>query len=87
MIQARRIKYDVIGLIETRRRHPLHVAYDSGEELFLGKWDSREVDGVGVLVNKHLVITVDSYESLTSQIGRLRPKGCCSVPILTAFVA
>ncbi|VDP21260.1 unnamed protein product [Heligmosomoides polygyrus] len=37
MMQARKINYDVIGLTEARRYHPLHAAYDSGEELFLGK--------------------------------------------------
>ncbi|KAK6743975.1 hypothetical protein RB195_010963 [Necator americanus] len=49
--QARKIKYDVIGLIETRRRHPLNAVYETGEELFLGTCDSRGVDGVGVLVD------------------------------------
>ncbi|VDO74272.1 unnamed protein product [Heligmosomoides polygyrus] len=36
MIQARKIKHDVIGLTVTP-----HAAYDSGEELFLGTCDSR----------------------------------------------
>ncbi|KAK6764736.1 hypothetical protein RB195_024896 [Necator americanus] len=51
MMQAKKIKYDVIGLTETRRRHPLNAAYETGEELFLGTCDSRGVGGVGVLVN------------------------------------
>ncbi|ETN71998.1 hypothetical protein NECAME_19064, partial [Necator americanus] len=41
MMQAKRIKYDVIGLTETRRRHPLYAVYETGEELFLGTCDSR----------------------------------------------
>ncbi|VDP32001.1 unnamed protein product, partial [Heligmosomoides polygyrus] len=41
MMQAKKIKYDVIGLTETRRHHLLHAAYDFGEELFLGTRDSR----------------------------------------------
>ncbi|VDP48274.1 unnamed protein product, partial [Heligmosomoides polygyrus] len=41
MMQARKIKYNVVGLTETRRHHSLHAAYDSGEELFLGTCDSR----------------------------------------------
>uniref|UniRef100_A0A0K0DDR0 G_PROTEIN_RECEP_F1_2 domain-containing protein n=1 Tax=Angiostrongylus cantonensis TaxID=6313 RepID=A0A0K0DDR0_ANGCA len=45
------IRYDVIGLAETRRRHPFNAVYDTGEELFLGTCDSRGVGGVGVLVN------------------------------------
>ncbi|VDP53679.1 unnamed protein product, partial [Heligmosomoides polygyrus] len=58
MVQARKIKYDVIGLTETRRHHPLHAVYDSREELFLGTCDSRGVGGVGVLVNTHLAMTL-----------------------------
>ncbi|VDP20124.1 unnamed protein product [Heligmosomoides polygyrus] len=53
MMQARKIKYDVIGLIETRRHHPLHAAYDSGEELFLGTCDNRRVGGVAVCPRQH----------------------------------
>ncbi|VDO80902.1 unnamed protein product [Heligmosomoides polygyrus] len=87
MMQARKIKYDVIGLTETRRHHPLHAAYDSGEELFLGTCDSRGVGGVGALVSTHLAMNIDAYESLTSRIGRLRLKRCGSVPVLTVFVA
>ncbi|VDO45626.1 unnamed protein product [Haemonchus placei] len=33
MMQARKIKYDVIGLTETRRHHPLHSAFENGEDL------------------------------------------------------
>uniref|UniRef100_A0A0K0DEF8 Transposase n=1 Tax=Angiostrongylus cantonensis TaxID=6313 RepID=A0A0K0DEF8_ANGCA len=31
------IRYDVIGLAETTRRHPFNAVYDTGEELFLGR--------------------------------------------------
>uniref|UniRef100_A0A0K0D7T3 Endonuclease n=1 Tax=Angiostrongylus cantonensis TaxID=6313 RepID=A0A0K0D7T3_ANGCA len=48
LMQARMIRYDVIGLAETRRRHPFNVVYDTGEELLLRTCDSRGVDGVGV---------------------------------------
>ncbi|VDO70216.1 unnamed protein product [Heligmosomoides polygyrus] len=85
MMQARKIKYNVIGLTETRRHHPLHAVHDSGEELFLGTCDNR--GGVGVLVNTHLAMNTNSYESLTIRIGRLRLKRCGSVPALTVFVA
>ncbi|VDO73807.1 unnamed protein product [Heligmosomoides polygyrus] len=64
MMQARKIKYDVIGLTETRRHHPLHAAYDSGEELFLGTCDSRGVGGAGVLVNTHLAMNIDSFDCI-----------------------
>ena len=87
MMQARKIKYDVIGLTETRRHHPLHAVYDTGEELFLGTCDSKGVGGVGVLVNTNLAMNIDSFEPLTTRIGRLRLKRCGSVPALTVFVA
>uniref|UniRef100_A0A7I4YVE9 Endo/exonuclease/phosphatase domain-containing protein n=1 Tax=Haemonchus contortus TaxID=6289 RepID=A0A7I4YVE9_HAECO len=63
MMQARKIKYDVIGLTETRRHRPLHDVSETGKELFLGTCDSRGVGGVGVLVNTHLAMNIDSYES------------------------
>ncbi|RCN49910.1 hypothetical protein ANCCAN_03945 [Ancylostoma caninum] len=43
MMQARKIRYDVIGLTETRRHRPLNATIDSGEELFLAACDSRGV--------------------------------------------
>ncbi|VDP37245.1 unnamed protein product, partial [Heligmosomoides polygyrus] len=87
MMQARKIKYDVIGMTVMRRHHPLHAAYDFGEELFLGTCDNRGVGGVGVLINTHLGMNIDSYESPTTRIGRLGLKRCGSVPALTVFVA
>ncbi|VDP14565.1 unnamed protein product [Heligmosomoides polygyrus] len=75
MKQTRKIKYDVIGLTETRRHHFLHA---SGEESFLRTCHSRGVGGVGVLVNTHLAMNIDSYESLTTRIGLLRLKRCGS---------
>uniref|UniRef100_A0A0K0CZE3 Endo/exonuclease/phosphatase domain-containing protein n=1 Tax=Angiostrongylus cantonensis TaxID=6313 RepID=A0A0K0CZE3_ANGCA len=49
LMQARMMRYKVIGLAETRRRHLFNAVYDTGEELFLGTCDSRGVGGVGVL--------------------------------------
>ncbi|ETN69208.1 hypothetical protein NECAME_05313, partial [Necator americanus] len=69
MMQAKKIKYDVIGLTETRRRHPLNAVYETGEELFLGTCDSRGVGGVGVLVNTSMTKNIDSFEQLTTRIG------------------
>ncbi|VDO62593.1 unnamed protein product [Heligmosomoides polygyrus] len=82
MTQVREIKHDVIGLIETRRQDPLHVAYDLGEELFLETYDTGGEDYIGVLLNMHFAI--DSYKSLISRTGTKR---IGSVPVLTVFVA
>ncbi|KAK6737479.1 hypothetical protein RB195_019904 [Necator americanus] len=84
MMQAKKIKYDVIGLTETRRRHPLNAVYKTGE-LFLGTCDSRGVVGVGVHVNTSMAKNIDSFEQLTIRIGRLRMRRCG--PALTIFVA
>nr|CDJ90484.1 endonuclease-reverse transcriptase [Haemonchus contortus] len=86
MMQARKIMYDAIGLTETRRHRAQHAVFATGEELFLGTCDSRGVGGVGVLVNTHLAMNIDSYESLTTRIGRLRLRRCGSTPALTVFV-
>ncbi|EYC45020.1 hypothetical protein Y032_0442g1539 [Ancylostoma ceylanicum] len=67
MVQARKIRYDVIGLIETRRHRPLNATFDTGDELLLGTCDSRGVRGVGVLVNTNLAMNIDSSEQLTTE--------------------
>ncbi|KAK6749129.1 hypothetical protein RB195_001621 [Necator americanus] len=87
LMQAKKIKYDVIGLTEMRRRHPLNAVYETGEELFLGTCDSRGVGGVGVLVNTSMAKNIDSFEQLTTRIGRLRMRRCDPTPALTIFVA
>ncbi|KAK6762924.1 hypothetical protein RB195_023580 [Necator americanus] len=76
--------YDVIGLTETRRRHPLNAVHE--EELFLGTCDSRGVGGVGVLANTSMAKNIESFEQLATRIGRLRRK-CGPTPALTIFVA
>ncbi|KIH55817.1 hypothetical protein ANCDUO_14016, partial [Ancylostoma duodenale] len=86
-MQARKIRYDVIGLTETRRHRPLNATFDTGEELFLGTRHSRGVSGVGVLLNTNLAMDIDSFEQPTSRIGRLRLRRCGSTPALTSFVA
>ncbi|KAK6763895.1 hypothetical protein RB195_024288 [Necator americanus] len=85
MMQAKKIKYDIIGLTEKRRRHPLNAVYETGEELFLGTCDSRGVGGVRVLVNTSTAKNIDSFEQLTTRIGRLRMRSCGPTPALTIF--
>ncbi|KAK6756202.1 hypothetical protein RB195_014540 [Necator americanus] len=87
MMQAKKIKYDVIGLNETRRHHPLNAVYETGEELFLGTCDSRGVGGVGVLVNTSMAKNIDSFEQLTTRIGCLRMRRCGPTPTSTIFIA
>uniref|UniRef100_A0A0K0DPU5 Craniofacial development protein 2-like n=1 Tax=Angiostrongylus cantonensis TaxID=6313 RepID=A0A0K0DPU5_ANGCA len=80
------IRYYVIGLAETRRRHPFNAVYDAAEELFFGTCDSRGVGGFGVFVNTSLSMNIGSFKQLTTQMGSLRLKRCGSTPALTIFV-
>uniref|UniRef100_A0A0K0D020 Transposase n=1 Tax=Angiostrongylus cantonensis TaxID=6313 RepID=A0A0K0D020_ANGCA len=72
-MQARMIRYDVIGLAETRRRHLFNAVYDTGEELFPGTCDSKGIGGVGVLVNtsEHRFIRTAYNPNRTSTIEKM----------------
>ncbi|ETN72384.1 hypothetical protein NECAME_18885 [Necator americanus] len=87
MMQTKKIKCGVIGLTETRRRHPLNAVYETGEELFLGTFGSRGAGGVGVPVNTSMAKNIDYFKQLTNRIGRLRMRRCGATPDLTIFVA
>ncbi|VDM63657.1 unnamed protein product [Angiostrongylus costaricensis] len=86
LMEARRIKYDVIGLAETRRRQPFTAVYDTGEELFLGTCGSRGVGDAGVLINTSLSVNIDPFEQLTIRVERLRLKRLGPIPVLIIFV-
>ncbi|ETN80175.1 hypothetical protein NECAME_09341 [Necator americanus] len=85
MMQTKKTKHDPIGMTETRRRHPLNAVYETGEELFLGTCDCRGVGGVGDLVDTSMAKNIDSFEQLTTQIGRLRMRRCGPTPALSIF--
>ncbi|XP_055965817.1 craniofacial development protein 2-like [Sorex fumeus] len=86
MLQAQRIKYDIIGLTDTRRPQPHHVVFNTGEELFLGTCNRRGIGGIGVLVNTNVAMSINSFKSLTNRIGRLRLNRCGSLPAVSVFV-
>uniref|UniRef100_A0A0K0DEA4 Endo/exonuclease/phosphatase domain-containing protein n=1 Tax=Angiostrongylus cantonensis TaxID=6313 RepID=A0A0K0DEA4_ANGCA len=86
LMQARRIRYDVNGLAETRRRHLFNAVCETGEELFLGTCDSRGVGGVGVLVNTSFSMNIDSCGQLMTQVARLRLKRFGPIPTLIIFI-
>ncbi|VDM55113.1 unnamed protein product [Angiostrongylus costaricensis] len=85
IMQARTIRYGVTGIAEMRRRHPFDAVYDTGE-LFLGTCDNRGVGGVGVPVSTSQSMNIDSFEQLTTRIGRSRVKRRGSIPALKIFV-
>ncbi|KAK6762101.1 hypothetical protein RB195_022989 [Necator americanus] len=86
-MQTRKIKHDVIGVIEARRCCALSPVYDTGEELFSATCDSRGVGVVGVLVHTNMAMNIDSFERPTTRVGRLRMRRCGSIQALTIFVA
>ncbi|ETN84098.1 hypothetical protein NECAME_07045 [Necator americanus] len=47
----------------------------------------RRVGGVGILVNTSMTKNIDSFEQLTTRIGRLRMRRCGPTLTLTIFVA
>ncbi|EYC30855.1 hypothetical protein Y032_0004g1811 [Ancylostoma ceylanicum] len=71
MMKVRKIRYDIIGLTETRKHRPPNATFDTGEEQFLETCDGRGVGGVGAPVNTNLVMKIDSFEQLTTRVGRL----------------
>ena len=56
------------------------------KNLFLGTCDNRGINGVGVLVNMNLVMSIDSFQCLTTRIGRLHLNRCGSLPALSIFI-
>ncbi|XGW02721.1 hypothetical protein V3C99_014613 [Haemonchus contortus] len=73
MMQTRKIKYEVIGLTETRRHRPLHATFGTREELFLGIRDSRGVGGPIVFVPHAPTSSYDEeeLEAFYMDLGRL----------------
>ncbi|KAK6754072.1 hypothetical protein RB195_013214 [Necator americanus] len=69
MMLARKFQYDVIGVTEMRRRHPLKATESTGEELFLGTCDRRGVTGGGVFVNTNIAMNIDSSEQRMRRCG------------------
>ncbi|VDM56168.1 unnamed protein product [Angiostrongylus costaricensis] len=86
IMQARRTRYDVIGLAETRRLQPFNVVYDTGKELYLGTCDNTGIGGVAVFVSTNWSVNIDSFEQLTTRFGHLRLKRCATMPALTILI-
>ncbi|KIH68617.1 hypothetical protein ANCDUO_01048 [Ancylostoma duodenale] len=56
MEETERIKFDVIGLCETKSRNPLSCTWSSGAGVFLGSWrDNSTSGGIGFIVAPHLI--------------------------------
>ncbi|KAJ1366350.1 hypothetical protein KIN20_026990 [Parelaphostrongylus tenuis] len=67
---AGKVRCHVIGLMEARRRHPLHAAASTKEDTFL-EHPIVKVSGVSVLVKTTQTMNTDSVKQLTNRIERL----------------
>ncbi|XGW28597.1 hypothetical protein V3C99_008400 [Haemonchus contortus] len=64
MVQAMKIKYDVIGLSKTRRHRLLHAVLEIAEALFLRACDSKGAGGVDFLIPTLLGMNSFSFFSV-----------------------
>ncbi|KAK6757800.1 hypothetical protein RB195_015554 [Necator americanus] len=71
MMQASKFKNAVIRLTETRQCHPHNLVYETAEGQFLETSNSCGVGGVSVFVNTNMTMNIDSFEQITTRIGRL----------------
>ncbi|RCN42794.1 hypothetical protein ANCCAN_11227 [Ancylostoma caninum] len=69
VMQARKIRYDIIGLNQTRRRWPLEATFHNGEELFLGTCDSRGVGEKAAKFKRWSPKLVINWDLFTSLVG------------------
>ncbi|KAK6736471.1 hypothetical protein RB195_019261 [Necator americanus] len=85
---AERIKFHVIALQETKCRRNDVQQMNEGTLVIRGeKVPSRNVDGVGFVVNPSVVHLVDSHEILSSRLAilRLRPLRQKSISIINCY--
>ncbi|KAK6762227.1 hypothetical protein RB195_023081 [Necator americanus] len=81
---------NLYACIGSGHRRSDDASQEDQEQKFLGtnkKSASRGVGGVGVLVNTSMAKNIDSFEQLTTRIGRLRMRRCGPTPTLTISVA
>ncbi len=72
MEEKKKIKCDVLGLCETRRKEELHAKWNDGNAVRLGKGDgTRTVGGVGFIISKEWAEKVVSCQLISSRIGIL----------------
>ncbi|XGW32197.1 hypothetical protein V3C99_010405 [Haemonchus contortus] len=72
-MQARKVKYDIIGLTETRRHRPLHAVLDTGEELFLGACDTN-----GIIIGDFNAKVGPRMKSSTSELTEWNGMSRCA---------
>ncbi|CAI2355625.1 unnamed protein product [Caenorhabditis sp. 36 PRJEB53466] len=75
LVETNRIKYDVIGLSETKRETEVHSTHRDGTGVFLGSRNTTSVSGgVGFIVSSHLLPKVTEIKFINHRIGSLTLK-------------
>ncbi|KHN85091.1 hypothetical protein Tcan_01251, partial [Toxocara canis] len=72
MEEKKRMKYDLLGLCETRRKEELNARWEDGNAVRLGKGAGiRTVGGIGFIIGKDGADKVVSCNVTSSRIGVL----------------
>ena len=69
------INWDVIGLSETKEKETKIEPLECGNQLFLSGNNTSRSNGVGFLVKKSLVSTVDEFDPISDRLAVLSIKG------------
>ncbi|EFO90111.1 hypothetical protein CRE_15162 [Caenorhabditis remanei] len=68
--ETNRIKYDIIGLSETKRSAEVHMTNRDGTGVILGKRNNSSVSGgVGFIINKSLMPKIKEIKIVNHRIG------------------
>ncbi|VDK45141.1 unnamed protein product [Anisakis simplex] len=88
MEESKKIKCDVLGLCETRRKEELNARWNDGSAVRLGKGDgTRTIGGIGFIVSKEWASKIVSCNILSSRIGVLNVQvsGKATLKIIQAY--
>uniref|UniRef100_A0A8R1IBF0 Uncharacterized protein n=1 Tax=Caenorhabditis japonica TaxID=281687 RepID=A0A8R1IBF0_CAEJA len=70
--KTKTIKYDIIGLSETKRAAEIHMMHRDGTGVFLGKRNTTSVSGgVGFIVNSTVLPKIQEIKFLNHRIAYL----------------
>ena len=75
MSEFARVRYDVIGLSETKRRDSLVTEWENGDHIFLGsRFPNSTSAGVGFVVSKSISSRIIDVVHLSPRVAKLRLK-------------
>jgi len=69
--EAKRIKYDIIGISETKRKEPLTATWSDGTGVYLGQRQEPWSGGVGFIVAPHFIPRVRDVRIINNRLAVL----------------